>query len=388
MARRKWIIFGLVALAAGAAVAKRDVLVSQGWIPQSVLPQHAAAQAPAPQRDARVVPVSVATAVRKPVPVRLDALGTVMPLASVALKSRLETEIVGVHFADGVEVNEGDLLFTLDSRAIEAQLLQAQGVLARDTAQLEGVERDLRRYTELLKRGAGTQLNVENAKTQGDMLRGTITADQSAVQNLQVQLSYTKIRASISGRISAAAVKVGNFVRPADATPLATIVQVRPIYVSFAVPQQELPEIRKALAQGSAHVAAVVPGEDRASAGRLTMIDNTVDAATGMVTLRATMDNADEALWPGALVNTQLTLRTEEAVVLPSAAVQAGQNGAYVFVVKDGAAAFQPITVARTIGPESVLASGLQGEETVVTDGQMLLSDGIKVSARQSRVGS
>lgn len=379
MARRKWMMLGLVALvAAGAAVAKRDVLFPQGAI----------AQAPAGQNQPRAVPVDVAVAVRKPVPVRLDALGTVTPIASVAVKSRVETEITAVHFADGAQVKQGDLLFTLDSRAIEAQLLQAQGVLARDQAQLEGLERDLRRFSELLARGAGTQLNVENAKTQGDMLRGTITADQSILENLKVQLSYTKIRAPISGRISAAAVKVGNFVRPADLTPLATIVQSKPVYVAFAVPQQELPEIRKALAAGVASVDAMVPGENRRSGGRLSMVENTVDVATGMVTLRATMDNADEALWPGALLNAQLTLRTEEAVVVPSAAVQMGQNGSFVFVVKDGAAAFAPVTVARTMASESVISSGLAGGETVVTDGQMLLSDGTKVAPRQPRVGS
>lgn len=381
MVRRKWMVLGLLALVgAGAAFVKRDALFPQG----------AVAQAPAPpaQNQPRTVPVDVATAVKKSVPVRLEALGTVTPIASVAVKSRLETEIVAVHFADGADVKQGDLLFTLDSRAIEAQLLQAQGVLGRDKAQLEGAERDLRRYTELLARGAGTQLNVENARTQSDMLRATITADQSAVQNLQVQLSYAKIRAPISGRVSAAAVKVGNFVRPADTTALATIMQIKPIYVAFAVPQHELSDIRKALEAKAAAVEALIPGEDRRSAGRLTMLDNTVDIATGMVTLRATMDNADEALWPGALVNTQLTLRNEEAVVVPSAAVQIGQNGTFVFVVKDGAAVFQPVRVARTISSESVISSGLAGGETVVTDGQMLLSDGTKVTPRQPRVGS
>ena len=319
-----------------------------------------------------------------PVPVTLEALGTVTPIASVAIKSRLETEIVGVHFEDGAAVKKGDLLFTLDSRALEAQIRQAEGILARDKAQLEGAQRDLRRYTELLAKNAGTAVNVENAKTQVDMLTGTVKADESALQNLRVQLSYTKIYAPISGRISAAAVRVGNFVRPADPAPLATVNQTKPVYVTFGVPQRALAEIREAMAAGTARVEATMPGAGKTSVGKLAMIENTVDAASGMITVRAIMDNEDEALWPGTLVNVVLTLRAEEAVTVPSVAVQTGQRGNYVFVVDNGVAEVRPVKMARTAGGDAVIGEGLRGGETVVVDGQLLLTNGTKVAPRQA----
>ena len=378
MSKRGWVIIGLVAIvAAGGAAATRD----QWW------PERASAQTPR-QPQARSVPVDVAAAVKKPVPVRLEALGTVQPMASVAIKSRLETEIVEVHFADGAAVKAGDLLFTLDGRSIEAQIKQAEGVLVRDRAQLEGAERDVRRFSELLARNAGTRVSVENAQTQADMLRGTIKANESALQQLRVQLSYTKIYAPIAGRIGAASVKAGNFVRPADATPLATIVQTKPVYVTFGLPQRSLGEVRRALQGEAGQVEALAPGEAEPSVGKLAMIDNTVDATTGMITVRAVMDNEGEFLWPGTLVNVVLTLRVEEAVTVPSVAVQTGQSGTYVFVVDHGAARVRPVKVARTSDGESVISEGLEGGETVVTDGQLLLAEGTPVTPRNRKAGA
>ncbi len=179
----------------------------------------------------RPVPVSLAAAVTADVPVRLEALGTVTPIASVAIKTRVDTEIVKVHFADGAKVNEGDVLFTLDSRAIEAQVRQAEGMLARDQAQFAGAERDFKRYTELVEKGATPTINLDNATTQLETFRAAIKADQAALDNLKVQLTYCVIVAPISGRISSAAVKAGNFVRQADVVPLAVINQIAPIYV-------------------------------------------------------------------------------------------------------------------------------------------------------------
>jgi multidrug efflux system membrane fusion protein len=306
----------------------------------------------------------------------------------VAVRARLDSEIVGVHFSDGASVRQGDLLFTLDSRALEAQIRQAEGNVARDKAQLEGAERDVRRYTELVARSATPVVNLDNARTSGDSFRAAIKADEGALENLRVQLSYCTIRAPISGRISAAAVKVGNFVRTGDAAPLAIINQIAPIYNAFAVPQRNLSEVRQALAGEGATVEAMVPGDERRAQGRVTMIDNTVDPTTGMVTMRATMENADEVLWPGALVTTLLTLRVEQAVTVPSTAVLVGQNGNYVYLVKDGAALVRPVTVARVIDNETVIANGLDGDETVVTDGQLLLSNGTKVAPRGPKAGS
>jgi RND family efflux transporter MFP subunit len=345
------------------------------------------ASAQGPQKP-RVVSVELAKAERKPVPVDVDSIGTVTPISSVALKSRVETTIVSVHFEDGAKVNEGDLLFTLDARQIDAQIEQAAGMLAKDQAQLEGAQRDLKRYNDLIGKGATTQVNVDNAKTQADILIGSIKADQAALDNLKVQKSYTIIRAPFSGRISAANVKVGNFVRPADTAPLAVINQMAPVYVTFAVPQRVLVDLREAMAAGSSKVIATIPGHQKSEDGKIAMVENSVDSTTGMVTVRGVMDNAGETLWPGILVATKLTIRTENAVVLPTVAVQRSQNGNYVFVVKEGVAKVQPVTVDRTLQGQSVITEGLSGGEDVVVDGQLLLSDGTRVEPRTRKAGA
>jgi multidrug efflux system membrane fusion protein len=379
MSKKAWVIGGVVVLAlAGGAVATNPAWIAAVWNPSG-----AVAQAPRGPQGPRAVPVEVAKAVKKPVPVRVDALGTVTPIRNVAVKSRIETTIVGVHFDDGALVKEGDLLFTLDSRQIEAQIRQIEAVLAGAKAQFEQAERDLERQTELMTRNATTQVALQNARTQVNIWRATSDSNAANLQNLKVQLDYCTIRAPISGRASMAAVKVGNFVRPSDTAPLATINQIAPIYVSFAVPQRVLPEVRDAIAEGTAQADVAIPGDRKHATGRVAMVDNTVDIASGMVVIRAIMENRDELLWPGTLVNTQLTLRVQEAVTVPTVAVQSGQSGTFVFVVKDGAAVVQPVTVARTIEGESVISKGLAGDETVVTDGQLLLSNGTRVAPRQ-----
>jgi RND family efflux transporter MFP subunit len=345
------------------------------------------ASAQGPQRP-RTVSVELAKAERKAMPVDVDAIGMVTPISSVALKARLETTIVAVHFEDGAKVDEGDLLFTLDSRQIDAQIEQAEGMLARDRAQLEGAQRDLRRYTDLVGKGATTQVNVDNAKTQSDILIATIKANQAALDNLKVQKSYTLIRAPFAGRISAANVKVGNFLRPADTQPLAVINQMAPVYVSFAIPQRVLVDLREAMAKDGSKVIATIPGHQRSEEGKVAMVENTVDATTGMVTVRGIMDNGNESLWPGTLVATKLIIRTENSVVVPTIAVQRSQNGNYVFVVKDGAAKVQPVKVDRTSQGFSVISEGLSGDESVVIDGQLLLSDGTRVEPRPRKAGA
>ena len=295
---------------------------------------------------------------------------------------------MAVHFQDGAKVNEGDLLFTLDSRQIDAQIEQAEGTLAKDQAQLEGAQRDLRRYTDLVAKGATTQVNLDNARTQSDILTATIKADQAVLDNYKVQKSYTQIRAPFSGRIGVANVKVGNFVRPADTQPLAVINQMAPVYVTFAVPQRVLADLREAMAKDGSKVIATVPGRQRPEEGKVAMVENAIDAATGMVTVRGIMDNASETLWPGTLVSTKLIIRTEESVVVPTIAVQRSQSGNFVFVVRDGAAKVQPVKVDRTFQGYSVIAEGLSGGESVVTDGQLLLSDGTRVEPRTKKAGA
>jgi RND family efflux transporter MFP subunit len=345
------------------------------------------ASAQGPQR-VRVISVELTKAERKPVPVDVDSIGTVTPISSVALKSRVETTIVSVHFEDGAKVNQGDLLFTLDARQIDAQIEQAAGMLAKDQAQLEGAQRDHRRYSDLIGKGATTQVNVDNAKTAADILIGAIKADQAALDNLTVQKSYTVIRAPFPGRISAANVKVGNFVRPADTAPLAVINQMAPVYVTFAIPQRVLVDLRDAMARGESQVIATIPGHQRSDNGKVAMVENSVDSTTGMVTVRGIMNNENETLWPGILVATKLIIRTENSVVVPTVAVQRSQNGNYVFVVKDGVAKVQLVKVDRTFQGISVIAEGLSGNEDVVVDGQLLLSDGSRVEPRARKAGA
>jgi membrane fusion protein, multidrug efflux system len=378
MKKRTWVFGALVVLVAAGVVvaAKRGDLWSGG----------AVAQAPRPA--VRAVPVEVATATKQTVPVRIEALGSVTPIASVAIKARIDSEIVGVHFRDGVMVREGDPLFTLDSRALQAQIRQVQGLLEGAKAQLEQAERDVSRYTELIAKNATTQVTLNNARTQVTLWRASVDSNTGQLENLNIQLSYCTIRAPITGRVSMAAVKIGNFVRQADLIPLATIIQTAPVYVTFSVSQGYLPDLRQALVNESATIEAIIPGDTRRASGQVTMIENSVDAPTGMVPVRATMPNADELLWPGTLVTVRLTFREEQAVTVPSTAVQVSQSGTYVFVVDDGVAKVQPVTVARVVESESVISVGLSGGETVVTNGQLQLSNGTKVAPAGPKVGS
>jgi multidrug efflux system membrane fusion protein len=385
MKKRNLVLGVAAALAVAVVVGEQSGLLPASWNPWSS--QGAVAQAPRGQTE-RAVQVDVAAAVKKRVPVSVDLLGTVTPIASVSIKPRVDTEIRAVHFQDGAMVRQGDILFTLDSSAVEAQLRQAEGNLAKDRAQLEGAERDVNRNTGLVAKGATPIINLEASQTQVGIFKGAIVADQAAIDNLKVQIDYCTIRAAISGRVSMAALKVGNFIRQADLTPIATIMQTAPVYVTFALPQKSLPELRAALSNESANIEAIVPGDPRKAGGQVTMIENTVDPTTGTVPVRATMPNTDEILWPGTLVTVRLNFREEDAVTVPSIAVQASQAGSYVFVVKDGVASVTPVKIARTMDSETVLESGLNGGETVVTEGQLLLRNGSKVSAREIKTGS
>jgi RND family efflux transporter MFP subunit len=372
MLQRKWLIGGAALALIGTAVLVRV------WTTDGV--------AARTQGQARAVPVETATAERKTMPVQLRALGTVTPIASVAIKAQVDTTITGVRFRDGARVDKGDELFTLDCRQIEADMKRVEAVINGAQATFEQAQRDVERYTELAARNATPIVTLNNAQTQVNISKATAESNRAQLENLKVQLGFCTIRAPISGRISMANVKVGNFVRQADTSPMATIVQTAPVYVSFTVPQKNLPDIRKAIAAETATVEAVIPGEDKRANGQVTMIENTVDMATGMATIRATMPNKDELLWPGTLVTADMTLRTEEGVVVPSTAVQVSQSGNFVFIVKDGVAKVQNVQVERQVGRETIIASGLSGGETVITDGQLLLSDGTRVNPSPPKV--
>jgi RND family efflux transporter MFP subunit len=372
MLQRKWLIGGAALALIGIAVLVRGLWTTDGVAART--------------QQARAVPVETATAERKTMPVQLRALGTVTPIAAVAIKTQVDTTITGVRFRDGARVEKGDELFTLDCRQIEADMKRVEAVINGAQATFEQAQRDVERYTDLVARNATPIVTLNNAQTQANISKATAESNRAQLENLKVQLGFCTIRATISGRISMANVKVGNFVRQADTSPMATIVQTAPVYVSFTVPQKNLPDIRRAIAAETATVEALIPGEDKRATGQVTMIENTVDMATGMATIRATMPNKDELLWPGTLVTADMTLRTEEGVVVPSTAVQVSQSGNFVFTVKDGVAKVQNVQVERQVGGETVIASGLSGGETVVTDGQLLLSDGTRVNPRPPKV--
>jgi RND family efflux transporter MFP subunit len=372
MTKRKW-LFGVVAIALVALAALGRGIFSG---------DNAAAKREATQR---AVPVDIAKAERKMVPVKLDALGTVTPIASVALKPRVDTTITEVHFEDGARVNKGDLLFTLDCRQVEADIKKTQAVIDGAQASLEQAQRDVQRYTELAARNATPIVTLNNAQTAVNISKATAESNRAQLENLKVQLGFCAIRAPITGRISMANVKVGNFVRQADTTPMATIIQLAPVYVSFTVPQKNLPDIRQAIAAETATVEASIPGEHKRASGQVSMIENTVDTATGMATVRATMPNKDELLWPGTLVTTEMTLRNENSIVVPSTAVQVSQSGNFVFVIENDVAKVRKVQVERLVGDQTVITEGLNGGETVVTDGQLLLSEGTHVAPRQQK---
>ena len=339
----------------------------------------ASAQAP---RSERTVSVVVAKAAKKPVPVRIEALGTVTTMAAVAVKTRVDSEIIAVKFEDGARVKQGDVLFQLDGRSIESEIKRVEAVIIGAEAQFEQAQRDVKRYTELVAKNASTQVTLNNAETQSNVSRALADSGKATLQGLTVQLSFCTIRAPISGRISMANVKVGNIARQADTVPLATINQVAPIYVSFTVPQRVLPDVRTAIAAETATIEAMIPGSGARAQGTVTMIENTVDTSTGMMTVRATMPNENEVLWPGTLVNTQLTLRSEPRVTVPATALQTNQAGTFVYVVRNDAVAVRNVKVERTVEGLSAIESGLEEGEVVVTDGQLLLSNGTKVTIR------
>lgn len=346
----------------------------------------ALAQVPGPSQgrggERPPVSVSIGKAERKAAPVRLDAIGTVQTIATVAVRSRVDSQIIEVSFEDGANVKAGDVLFKLDSRQIETQLRQADANLSRDRASLNLAQADLKRAEELARRDFGTEQRLDTARTLVATLSASVRGGEAAIEGLRVQLSYYTIAAPISGRIGVASLRAGNIARTGEsAAPLAVINQITPIYVAFSMPQRHLPDIRSALE--TATVTATMQGYDKGVDGKLALIDNAVDATTGTIQIRAIFNNPDNLLWPGALCSVRMTLRMEpNALVVPREAVQSGQTGSYVFIVENGVARTRTVTVARTLDNETVLSSGLEGGETVVTDGQLLLTDGVRVAPR------
>lgn len=344
-----------------------------------------AAEAPDKGGIAPAVPVVVAAVERTAIPVRIDAIGTVQPIASVAVKSRVDGQIAEVKIADGQSVKAGDVLFVLDTRSALAQLKQAEANLARDHAQLDNAKRDVARFKPLTEKEFVSRQQFDQVSTTAATMEANMRADEAAVDNLRVQLSYYTITSPIDGRVGVISLKTGNAVKANDTISLVLINQMKPIYVSYSVPQRELPGIRAALNAGKVPVAAAAPNDPAGPVnGRLDVIDNQIDATTGTISLKAVFENANEPLWPGEFVNVQTTLRTEaDAIVTPATAVQVGQNGTYCYVVKnDNTVEYRPVTVSRTVGGQSVIEKGLVEGDRVVTDGQLRLTNGSRIEIR------
>ncbi|MEP9353116.1 efflux RND transporter periplasmic adaptor subunit [Xanthobacter sp. KR7-65] len=360
-------IFCLALLGAGAWVWDKKPWMS------------AAAQRPTPSPQQRIISVLAGKAERTSLPVRVEALGTVESMVTVPIRSRVAAAVEKVGFSDGATVKEGDLLYSLDARVIDAQIQQAEATLARDKVQLDKSLRDVERYSGLASRNAVSQVQVDDARTTADVQKATVAQDQANLDSLKVQRGYYEIRSPVSGRVGVSAVRPGTVIRVDDT--LATVRQINPIYVAFGLPERYISGLRAAK---DATVSITLQGSGEViSGGSVAVIDNTVDPQTGTLTARAIFPNTDDRLWPGTLGAVTVTLRVENNVVaVPSESVQNGQDGNFVFVVDDGIAKVRPVTVARTVDGRSVISKGLDGSETVVTDGQLSLRDGIRVNVR------
>jgi membrane fusion protein, multidrug efflux system len=333
------------------------------------------------------VPVAIAPVELKTVPLTVKAIGNVQAFQSVAIKSMINAQILDVHFKQGEDVKQGQLLYQLDPRQPEADLKRAENNLLHDEAQAKNNRVQADRYSSLLKEGVVAKQDYDQFLTTAQAADAGVEADKQAVEAAKVQLQYTKIYAPISGRAGDFLIDKGNVVKANDTTSLVTINQIEPIFVNFAIPEQQLAAVKKYSAAGTLHVQAIISGDAKNPAeGKLTFIDNAVDPTTGTIKLKGTFENKDRRLWPGQFVDVVLVLTAEpNSIVVPSEAVQTGQQGQYVFVVKpDMTADMRPVTVLRTNGNDSVIASGLRPGEQVITDGQLRVTNGVKLERKNA----
>jgi multidrug efflux system membrane fusion protein len=331
------------------------------------------------------VPVTTAPVLQKSMAVTISAVGTAEAYSTVSVHAQITGELTSVNFADGDDVTKGQVLFTLDRRPLESTLDQMQANLQRDMAQAANARAQTDRYQDLARRGIATREQLDQQQTNAAALEATVAADRAAVESAKVQLTYATIAAPISGRTGKLMVHAGNLVRANDATPLVVINQISPIHVSFGVPESQLPEFNRYLNQRAIQVEASPPNDSgRPSRGRVSFVDNAVDHTTGTIEVRGTFPNEDRRLWPGQFVNVMVTLGTEPtAIVVPTVSVQTGQQGQYVFVAKlDSTVELRPVQIARSAGAETVVKNGLNPGEMVVTDGQLRLVPGSRITIR------
>jgi multidrug efflux system membrane fusion protein len=336
------------------------------------------------------VPVTVAKAVKKTVPVELSAIGTAEAYSTVSIKGQVNAVLKEVHFKQGDFVKKGDLLFSLDARPFQASLAQAQANLARDKAQADLTVVQAERYKKLYDEGISPKEQYDQMQANAAAQQGSVHADEAAVESAKLQLQYCEIYSPVDGRTGALQVYPGNLVKENDVPVLVVINQIAPLYLDFSVPEQYLGVIKKYMTAGRLQIEATPYGDTTPETGYLTFVDNTVDNTTGTIKLKGTFENTDHRLWPGQFSTVALRLSEQEnATVVPTQAVQTGQSGDFVFVIKpDQTAESRPVKVARTLGTESVIAKGIEAGETVVTDGQLRLIPGIKVQIKTAPQGS
>lgn len=333
------------------------------------------------------MPVSVSTAVQKAVPVQIKAIGHVEPHSTVLIKARIGGELTNVYFSEGQDVNQGKLLFTIDPRTYKTALESAEANLARDKALEKKSLEDLRRYSELLKDELVSRAQYDLVFANAEAAKAVVSAGKSAVENARLQLEYCSIYAPASGRTGDLLVNKGNLIKANDDKAMVVINQIQPVYVSFTLPEQNLFQIRKYMSHGKLKVSVfITAGASIPEEGILTFVDNTVDTATGMIRLKASFDNKNKHLWPGQFVNVVITLAMlSDAIVVPSEAVQTGQQGQFVFVVKDDIAEIRTVTAGITYQDMTVIEEGLSFGEQIVTDGQMRIIPGGKVEIKNPK---
>jgi len=331
------------------------------------------------------VPVVVATAVQKAVPVQIRAVGNVEPYATVSIKSQVTGVLQKAHFKEGQDVKSGQLLFTVDPRPLDAALKQADAALARDSAQVRNLREQVRRYADLVEKQYVSREQYDQIKANADAAEAVVEADKAAVDNAKVQLSYCYIYSPVNGRVGSLLINEGNLIRLNDGAPLVVINQINPINVTFAVPEQHLADLKRHMASGQLKAdARFQSDEGRPEQGILAFVDNAVDRSTGTIKLKAEFANQERRLWPGQFVNVVLTLATQaNAVVIPAEAVQVGQDGQNVFVVKeDKRVEVRPVAIGTTSEGIAIITKGLAVGEQVVREGQFLLGPESRVDIK------
>lgn len=338
------------------------------------------------QPPPKVVPVVAERADKKNIPLQLKTIGNVEAFNAVSIKALVGGEVEGVYFREGQEIAKGSLLFKIDPAPYASALRQAEANLARDLAQAKNAEEQAKRYAILVQKDYVAKDQYDQIRANADALAAVVDADRAAVENSRLQLSYCTIKSPINGRAGSVLVNAGNLIKAND-LPLTTINQIVPIYVAFSVPEQNLADIKKYTARGELQVEAIIPGDEKQPVrGELTFIDNTVDRTTGTIKLKGTFKNLDNRLWPGQFVDVILTLTLErDRVIVPSQAVQTGQQGQYVYVVKeDMTADLRVVAAGRTYQTWTIIDKGMAAGETVVTDGQLRLVPGVKVEIKNA----